>query len=32
MEKTFEKIWKLAVPYLKKGKIKNFVLHTKGGC
>jgi HD superfamily phosphodiesterase len=30
MEKKFEKIWELALPYLKKGKRKDFVLHTKG--
>jgi HD superfamily phosphodiesterase len=30
MKKRFEEIWKLAAPYLKKGKRKNFVLHTKG--
>lgn len=30
MDKKFEKIWKLAVPYLKKGKRKDFVLHTQG--
>jgi len=28
--KKFQKIWKLAIPYLKKGKRKNFLLHTKG--
>lgn len=30
MNEKFEKIWKLAIPYLKKGKRKDFVLHTKG--
>jgi HD superfamily phosphodiesterase len=30
MKKRFEEIWKLAIPYLRKGKRKNFVLHTKG--
>ena len=30
MKEKFEKIWKLAVPYLRKGKRKDFVLHTKG--
>ncbi len=28
--KKYNKIWKLAKPYLEKGKMKNFVLHTKG--
>ncbi len=28
--KTFETIWNLASPYLKKGVMKNFVLHTRG--
>jgi hypothetical protein len=30
MEKKFEKVWNLALPYLKRGKRKNFVLHTEG--
>jgi hypothetical protein len=30
MKKIFEKIWKLALPYLKKGRRKNFVIHTQG--
>ncbi|MFA4817546.1 MAG: HD domain-containing protein [Parcubacteria group bacterium] len=30
MNKKFEKIWNLSLPYLKKGKRKNFVLHTRG--
>ncbi len=30
MKEIFEKIWKLALPYLKKGKRKDFVVHTKG--
>jgi hypothetical protein len=30
MDKKFKKIWDLALPYLKKGKRKNFVLHTEG--
>jgi len=30
MKGKFEKIWKLAIPYLRKGKRKDFVLHTKG--
>ncbi len=28
--KKFEKIWVLALPYLKKGSMKNFVIHTRG--
>ncbi len=28
--KKFENVWKLAVPYLKKGVRKDFLLHTKG--
>lgn len=28
MKKEFELIWKLAEPYLKEGKRKNFILHT----
>ena len=30
MKEKFEKIWKLAVPYIKKGKRKDFLLHTEG--
>jgi len=30
MNKKFEKIWELALPYLKQGKRKNFVIHTQG--
>lgn len=30
MKLKFQKIWKLALPYLKQGKRKNFVIHTKG--
>lgn len=30
MTKKYSKIWELAKPYLKKGKIKDFVLHTEG--
>ncbi len=30
MEGVFKKIWKLAIPYLKKGKRKDFLLHTAG--
>jgi len=29
MNKKFQKIWRLALPYLKKGKRKNFVIHTE---
>jgi hypothetical protein len=29
MNRKYNKIWKLALPYLKKGEIKDFVLHTK---
>lgn len=29
MEIEFQKIWDLAVPYLEKGTMKDFVLHTK---
>jgi len=29
-KKKFKKIWRLAIPFLKKGKRKNFILHTKG--
>jgi hypothetical protein len=29
MKGKYEKMWRLAVPYLKKGKKKDFVLHTK---
>lgn len=29
MEKEYQLIWKLAEPYLKKGKRKDFILHTK---
>ncbi len=30
MEETFEKIWELCVPYLKKSVAKDHVLHTEG--
>jgi len=30
MNKQYQKIWKLALPYLKSGARKDFVLHTKG--
>ncbi len=30
MKSKFKEIWKLAVPYLKKGKRKDSVVHTKG--
>lgn len=30
MKKKFERVWRLALPYLKKGKRKDFVIHTKG--
>lgn len=30
MEKRFEKIWRFALPYLRKGNRKDFVLHTEG--
>jgi HD superfamily phosphodiesterase len=30
METKYKKIWQLALPYLRKGKRKDFVLHTKG--
>lgn len=30
MKESFKKIWKLAIPYLRKGRRKDFVLHTKG--
>lgn len=30
MDKIYLKIWQLAKPYLKKGKMKNFVIHTEG--
>lgn len=30
MKEKFVKIWELAVPFLKKGKRKDFVLHSKG--
>jgi len=30
MKGKFKKIWDLAIPYLKKGKRKDFLLHTKG--
>jgi len=30
MKGRFEKIWKLTVPYLRRGRRKDFVLHTKG--
>lgn len=30
MKVKYQKIWKLALPYLKSGRRKNFVLHTEG--
>jgi len=30
MDEIFEKIWQLAIPYLKKGIKKDFIVHTKG--
>jgi len=30
MKNRFKKIWSLSLPYLRKGKRKDFVLHTKG--
>jgi len=30
MNKEYKKIWELAKPYLKKGKMKDFLIHTKG--
>jgi hypothetical protein len=30
MNKKYSKIWELTEPYLRKGKIKDFVLHTEG--
>jgi len=30
MNKKYKKIWQLSLPYLKQGKMKNFVLHTEG--
>ena len=30
MNEKFQKIWELALPYLKKGKRKDFVIHTSG--
>lgn len=30
MNKKYQKIWQLALPYLKSGQMKNFVLHTEG--
>lgn len=30
MKLKFQKIYKLALPYLKQGKRKNFIVHTKG--
>jgi hypothetical protein len=30
MKKDYENIWNLALPYLKRGVMKDFVLHTKG--
>jgi HD superfamily phosphodiesterase len=30
MDKKYKKIWQLALPYLEKGKRKDFVTHTKG--
>ena len=29
IDQTYQKIWQLAKPYLKKGKMKNFVIHTE---
>ncbi len=30
MDLKYQKIWNLALPYLEKGKMKNFVVHTEG--
>ena len=30
MKAKYKKIWQLALPYLEKGVIKDFVLHTQG--
>jgi HD superfamily phosphodiesterase len=30
MQKKFEKIWQLAIPYLSKGIKKDYLIHTKG--
>jgi hypothetical protein len=30
MNKKYSKIWELVKPYLRKGKIKDFVMHTEG--
>ncbi len=30
MKKKYNKIWELAIPYLKKGIMKDFVVHTQG--
>ncbi len=30
MKEEFKKIYRLALPYLEKGKMKDFVIHTKG--
>jgi hypothetical protein len=30
MKEIYERIWELAVPYLKQGKVKDFVIHTEG--
>ena len=30
MENSFKKIWRLTLPYLKKGRRKDFIIHTKG--
>jgi len=30
MKEIFEKIWKLALPYLRKGRRKDYVLHSQG--
>lgn len=30
MKKEFERVWRMSVPYLQKGVMKDFVAHTKG--
>ncbi len=30
MGKSFERVWKLALPYLKQGKAKDYLIHTRG--
>ena len=30
MEEKYKRIWELALPYLKKGRMKDFVVHTQG--